>query len=189
MSDTKYTTQFSQEELNNEEWRSVVGWEGIYSVSNLGRVKTLKQRPKIIKPEILIDGYSRVAFYSKNTRIRKLVHNIVAEAFIGIKPEGFQCNHKDGIKTNNRPFNLEYITQLENMRHAYRNGLMAVGDKSGAKIRAANRQYCKNGHERISENYVPWILEKYGWRVCRLCKNIYSSQRKARIRQRKLTAH
>jgi len=51
------------------------------------------------------------------------VHQLVADAFKGPRPDGLVCNHKNGVKTDNRPQNLEYVTYAENCRHAHRNGL------------------------------------------------------------------
>jgi len=67
-------------------------------------------------------GYPIVSIWGWGGRVR--VHNLVAETFIGKKPFGSQVNHKDGIKAHNYPENLEYISQKENLRHAFRTGLM-----------------------------------------------------------------
>jgi hypothetical protein len=67
-------------------------------------------------------GYPIVSIWGWGGRVR--VHNLVAETFIGKKPFGSQVNHIDGNKCNNTPENLEYISQKENLRHAFRTGLM-----------------------------------------------------------------
>jgi len=130
MSDQTYTTQFSQEELNNEEWREIPIFEGIYSVSNLGRVRrntngrgTWKQR--IVIPIKKQKGYYGVClrYQSKNHSI--MIHTLVALTFIGARPKGYDINHKDSIKRNNRPDNLEYISHADNMHHGAKLGLFA----------------------------------------------------------------
>jgi hypothetical protein len=134
MSDTNSTTQFSQEELNNEEWRPVVGFEGIYSVSNLGRIRRelavkYTYTGKMIKPGNH-HGYPTVQLWHLSTVKLRFIHRLVAASFLGPRPEGSQVNHIDGIKDNNRPKNLEYVTPKENQRHASRLGLLAFGSRN-----------------------------------------------------------
>ncbi len=129
------TIEFTTEELAAEEWRPVVGWEGRYEVSNLGRVRTLLSRPRIRRVNPNKGGYLRLTMRAPfGTRS---VHILVAEAFIGPRPAPppgcyrIEVNHKDGIKANCRLSNLEYLTQLENGQHASRMGLRPTGDRHG----------------------------------------------------------
>ena len=121
-----------------EIWRDVVGYEGIYSVSNIGRVRRDKKANgatvgKILKAHLNIDGYPTISLVKyklgKNTR----VHKLVAGAFIGIRPDDLVVNHIDGVKANNNVNNLEYVTRSENIRHAIRLGLKkpSVGESQG----------------------------------------------------------
>jgi hypothetical protein len=109
-----------------EEWRPVVGWEGWYSVSNTGRImRVAKGRGsypgRLLKPQLNHDGYPVIGMTrGDNKKVMRLVHTLVVEAFIGTIPDGMEVNHKDGIKTNNYPGNFEFLTHLENMRHASR---------------------------------------------------------------------
>lgn len=115
--------------MENEYWKSVYGYEGIYSVSNLGRIRRDKscqgtRSGKIIKSRELPSGYHQV-FLSLNSKVKTIfVHKIVARTFIGVKPINKEINHKDTIKSNNHSRNLEYVTSLENKNHALRNGLI-----------------------------------------------------------------
>lgn len=124
-------------ELAQEQWAPVVGYEGLYEVSNLGRVKSLARvvsRPgergdlsinEIIRTgHITPKGYVRVQL-SKNGKPRNhMVHVLVAEAWIGSPPSPrHEVNHKSGDKTNNREKNLEWVTPSENQVHAYETGL------------------------------------------------------------------
>lgn len=121
-----------------EEWREIADYEGIYSISSMGRVRRDKRgqhtRPGLIlKPELSRDGYERVQL-RKDGKIRHhSVHTLVAEAFLGPRPEGFVANHLDAVKRNNTPSNLEWATVLENAQHARRLGLIpsTAGERNG----------------------------------------------------------
>ena len=106
-----------------ENWKEVKGFED-YQVSNLGNVKSLK-RGKIIliKKETCVKGYYRVALFKDGVRKYFSLSRLVAEVFIPNLENKPQVNHINGIKTDNRLENLEWNTQSENMKHAYKNGL------------------------------------------------------------------
>ena len=113
-----------QEEI----WKDIEGYEGKYQVSNMGRVKSLYIRfketgGKIIKPRISKDGYPVINLFHKGTEKHKILHRLIAQAFIPNPENKKQVNHKDGVKTNNTLENLEWVTNQENMDHAYRTGL------------------------------------------------------------------
>ena len=114
-----------------EEWRVIQGFEERYSVSNMGRVKVHKSilngangckrhmPEKILKPKKPKNGYLMVALGRNidGTRRTKLIHRLVAEAFIP-NPEGKPTvNHIDENKRNNRVDNLEWCTYAENLHH------------------------------------------------------------------------
>ncbi len=99
------------------------GSEGFYTISDKGDVysyftpliKKLKTR--------LRRGYESLTLRLNEVRKDYSIHVLVAEHFIGPRPDGFQVNHIDGNKINNNVTNLEYVTQSENMKHAFRLGL------------------------------------------------------------------
>lgn len=106
-----------------EIWEPVVGYENLYEISNLGRIKSLKYRGGK-KQKILstynVHGYKRVRLFDGRTKHSTGVHRIVAEAFLD-NPESKQfVNHIDGDKGNNRLENLEWATRSENTIHAFR---------------------------------------------------------------------
>ena len=83
----------------------------------------------ILKTCLDPDGYYNLSLF--NTRRRTCyIHRLVARAFIGEKPRGYQVNHKNGKKTDCRAENLEYVTPKQNSVHASRTGLLPVGEAS-----------------------------------------------------------
>ena len=123
---------------NNEIWKDVKGYEGLYQVSDMGRVKSLERtvtrkngrkqtiRERILKPRTNQDGYLQVTLYNNGNKIKRfLVHRLVCEAFHE-NTENKPCvNHIDEDKTNNTASNLEWCTYEENNNHGSRNARMA----------------------------------------------------------------
>lgn len=111
---------FRKEEmtLSVEEFKDVVGYEGHYQISNLGAVKSLKRNSeKLISPSIdKTKGYYRVCLYKNNKRKSFYIHQLVAIAFLGHKPNGNKLvvDHIDNNKTNNKVENLQVISSREN---------------------------------------------------------------------------
>lgn len=138
-----------------EEWRPVVGWEGIYSVSSLGRIRRELPGPGTFPGRLnkLSWGGGRgkgqylcVRLSVDNRGRTSRVASLVAAAFIGPKPLGLEINHIDGNVTNNTPENLEYVTALEQQRHASRIGIKCHGERhafaklSDEKVREIRRR-------------------------------------------------
>lgn len=121
-----------------EQWQDVPGYEGVYRVSNQGRVKRLAGSPKCLKERVLKPivqkGYHYVCLSIESVVIRIGVHQLVLLAFVG-PSLGLWTNHKSGIKHDNRPENLEYVTPGENAKHAYAIGLQP--DRNGYNNPAA----------------------------------------------------
>lgn len=118
-----------------EIWKDISGFEGRYQVSNLGNIKSLyrvKERRgygKIVIPEKVLNphvdkvGYKRLYLYGDGFKIRDMVHRFVAKAFLPNLENKPEVNHKNGIKTDNRVENLEWVTVSENRIHAFANKL------------------------------------------------------------------
>lgn len=121
-----------------EEWRA--SFVPNYEVSNLGRVRRSAPGRKtyvgrVLNQVTLKIGYYAVAPVINGKNKTTYVHELVADAFIGKRPEGASVNHKDGVKTNNVFTNLEYTTHAGNMRHAAQTGLLKRGeDHGGSKL-------------------------------------------------------
>ena len=118
--------------MNNETWKEVKGYSGLYEVSNLGRVRSLARtckskngstqtkRSRIMVQEVTVHGYCRVRLYgNEGTSKHFAVHRLVLEAFVG--ESDLQVNHINEIKTDNRLGNLEYVSPAVNCNHGTRN--------------------------------------------------------------------
>ena len=135
--------------LNDEEWRSVVGFEGRYEVSNYGRVRSLvryaqwQHVPRLMKTRLNCHGYLMVMLKYGDGRFKsEVVHRLVARAFVDGYDKGLVVNHKDENKVNNRAENLEWISYRENTMYG------SAISKMEAKVLASMAQEV----ERVDEN-------------------------------------
>jgi hypothetical protein len=149
----------------HETWKDVVGFEGIYSVSDTGRVRRDKPENntfagRILRPDFPA-GYVQYTLYKDGIRFRFKAHQLVASAFIGSCPEGKQINHKDGNKRNNQPANLEYVTGLENHQHATQMGLRQVGENTRkSKLTNAGVRFIRQHHQPYHKEFGLLPLSK-----------------------------
>lgn len=118
-----------------EEWKDIEGFEGLYQISNFGRVKSLPKekqfgnnfyitKEKILKNQKDKDGYLQVNLYQNKKAKHYKVHRLVAKAFIQNLENKPEVNHIDGNKENNCVSNLEWVLAKENIYHAYSTGLI-----------------------------------------------------------------
>ena len=144
----KHNTMQSYKEI----WKDIPNYEGMYQVSNLGRVKSLKfNKEKVLKPLPNRRGYCKVILCKGGAQKQKSIHRLVLLAFVG--ESELEVNHINGIKTDNSLENLEYCTRRENIRHACDTGLN-VGTKGenhhNSKLTRACVERIKYGHQGIT---------------------------------------
>lgn len=142
----------------DEQWKPCPGFESSYAVSDHGNViryayndrSVQKLSCNPLKSYHDSRGYSVVSPYVNGKKYTTTVHKLVAMAFIGPRPEGFQVNHKDGIKTNNHVSNLEYVTNMHNTQHAMILGLRDHLRGDGNHFSKLNKEKIKDIRKRAS---------------------------------------
>ncbi len=131
-----------------ELWLPVLGYEGYYEVSDLGRVRRVRGGRGAVAGRLLTrvshrDGYRFVQLSRNDRKCTAGVHVLVAEAFLGRRPRGKVPNHKNFEKSDNRTCNLEWVTLRQNAQHALRAGRVGgramVGEQNG-RSKLASRQ-------------------------------------------------
>ena len=149
--------------LPEEEWRPVVGYEGLYSVSSLGRVRSedriiecsngvSRRHPRrILKSHQNLDGYFLLRLYRDGDGITVKVHRLVLEAFVGPCPERTECRHLDGNPGHNWRENLRWGTRKENCKDTIQHGRSNSGEKQrNAKLTETDvrfiRHWLKKGY-------------------------------------------
>ena len=163
-----------------ERWKPVVGWEGFYEVSDRGRVRSCERtidypaskraRPytAVVAPKMRKQTPAAQGKYLAVTLIRPgvpqqkpYVHTLVLEAFVGPRPDGLVCRHRNGNNHDNRLRNLAWGTYAENNRDTVQHGTHKNSQKT----------HCKRGHEYTPENtYVHGTA-----RHCRACRRLRKS--------------
>lgn len=111
---------------------------GLYEVRPDGGVVSLR-KGRHLKPIAQANGYVHVTLRAPGVNRQVGVHVLIAECFLGTRPQGHVVNHKNGIKTDNRVSNLEWVTPSENVTHAYRHGLRTINQAHRERCAAMGR--------------------------------------------------
>lgn len=123
----KKNSIFTKIEIMEETWKDIKDYEGMYQVSNLGRVKSLKKNI-ILKMNKCSSGYYNVSFWKNGKEKKKLIHRLVAEAFLDNPDNLPVINHKDENKTNNSVENLEWCTYYYNFHYGSGKEKMSIAN-------------------------------------------------------------
>ena len=158
---------------HQEIWKDIKGYEGLYKISNLGRIKSLPRNgtiknERIIKYSLDKYGYPQVILHNKKYKCFR-VHRLVAKTFIPNPENKLTVNHIDGNKLNNCVDNLEWNTVEENNNHALRMGLQRF---TGNKI----NQYSLDGKfikQWNSQREIERKLKVSHGNINLTCKGIY----------------
>lgn len=154
-----------------ESWKSVVGYEGMYEVSNMGRVRSIvvggtgwKKPFSILKQARDGGGYHRVFLHKVGKKRANRVHRLVLTAFVGECPPNYETSHLDGNSGNNRVDNLEWATVRKNQAMRKKHGTYIEGEKSYSAILTTQkvlhiRKKCRRGSGLYSPRY---FADKYG---------------------------
>lgn len=126
------------------DWRDVVGYEGVYQVSDDGQVKRIKpgkstRAGRLLKIRVGTRGRCCLDLSKDGVSRSHDVHKLVAEAFLGPRPDGKEINHIDYNCRNNSAGNLEYITRSENIRHAYGHGFQCARGEDQGQAKLTDR--------------------------------------------------
>lgn len=151
-----------------EVWKDIKEYEGLYQVSNLGRIKSLKRntaREKIMKPRENRDGYLSINLCKNGNVTTKKIHRLVAENFIPNPENKYSVNHINGLKKDNRIENLEWSTASEQAKHAVKTGLWQWDDNRKMKLRntlieRGNNPQKNNSHTKGHSFGVVKVIQK-----------------------------
>lgn len=178
--------------LEGEIWKPIVGYEGVYEVSNKGRVKSLNYRctkkSRLLTPQLTRDGYYQIKLCREGSYVYHSIHRLVFGTFNGSlrrwktikgKKVRMEINHINEIKTDNRLENLELVTRSQNINHGTRNERIRqkLLNKQGAK---KVFQYTING-ELVKIWKSTSECNRNGFHqgnVASCCRNDYKSNRK-----------
>jgi hypothetical protein len=174
---------------SEEQWRPVVGFEGLYEVSDHGRVRSLdrtvphrgrsptRRQGRVLCLSSDVAGYPQAQLSNGGVCRKIYIHRLVIEAFVGPRPPGLEVRHLDGNKRNNTPANLAYGTHAENVADQFVHGTAVFGEKSpSAKLTEnevrAIRQACAAGESQrtiarrygVDQTMVSRILLRKAWR-------------------------
>jgi hypothetical protein len=155
-----------------EVWKDIEGYAGLYQVSNMGRVKSLRKKKEYIKkPSKQPNGYQHISFTVNRQYTFLYIHRLVAEAFLPNPNQKNEVNHLDGNKSNNTVNNLQWTTAAENTNHAIRTGLTNQNKQGNYNWKGYINIYTKNDifcYQAPSLRYAAdWIIKNTKYKQAR----------------------
>lgn len=167
--------------MNGEKWLPVLGYEGLYEVSDMGRVRSLDRvifpKPSTLRPGHTIrflkgrvlkfgfqkSGHRTVVLSRESIEITHWVHKLVMRAFVGPRPKGRQVCHRDGDGANNRLTNMYYGTPQQNYADSVRHGTAPRGSVCRSAILTESDVYELRYGDPTSP--IEWWASKFGMSV------------------------
>lgn len=145
--------------MEREIWKDILGYEGLYQASNLGRIKSIDRVVRYgryntnltavkigkLRKQHIIQGYHRVTLFNNGKPKSLYVHRLVWSAFNGKIPDGMEVNHINEVKTDNRLENLNLMSRNENINYGTRNERVSAKMTNG-KLSKKVSQYDLNGN-------------------------------------------
>lgn len=172
--------------MEQEQWLPIKGYEGLYEVSSMGRLKSLRRsdsigrslQDRIVTPKNCTNQYQASTLCKNGIKKQILRHRIVAMAFIPNPENKDEVNHKDGDKTNNKVSNLEWATKSENERHKY--SVLGHGNPMKGKTGAENKKSKPVLQKDLRDNLIAKydcatsaaasVGAKFSSGICRACR-------------------
>ena len=163
---------------STEVWKPVPLWDGWYEVSNIGRVRSLRNTranlrvtPLVLKPTLLTNGYLQVSLCRSGLRKKMSVHRLVLLTHVGPPTTGTQARHLNDIKTDNRFKNLRWGTAKENKADSYRNKRSPIGERCPqAKLNPASvREIRLLNQDGFSHRMLADQFDVSHWAIQRVC--------------------
>ncbi len=150
-------------------WLPAPGYEGLYEVSDCGRVRSIPRtntRGGLMKPHTNKEGYAQLTLYRDGQPKLFKIHRLVLETFVSPREHGQQCRHLDGDQLNNQLANLAWGTHSENQLDRVRHGTHHL----------AARVACPAGHAYDRR-------DSRGSRICLTCQRDYARRRRSTLHQ------
>lgn len=137
-----------------ESWRWIPGYELLYQVSSLGRVRSFARykEPRLLRPYLDPRGYVQIVFTVNSKPRTYWLHRLVAQTFVPNASGKPEVNHIDGNKKNNCADNLEWVTSSENTLHGYRTGLLRPHGLRGEQL---SKKLTEEKVLEIRQKHVP----------------------------------
>ena len=166
-----------------ENWQPVKGYDGIYEVSDKGRVRSLNYNhtgtDRILKPRKNGDGYLQVGLWKDGHVKTVRIHRLVAEAFIQNPNNLETVNHKDEVKTNNTVSNLEWMSKKDNNNYGSRTIRASKANTNNPKRSKQVQMFDKSTGELLasfpSTHEAERVTGIYQGNICSCCKGKYKS--------------
>lgn len=143
-----------------ETFRPVRGYEGIYEISDCGAVRSLYGgKVKYLRNAKQLDGYEHIDLFCDGKRKHFFVHRLVWEAFVGKIPDGYEIDHINTIRDDNRLVNLRVVTPKENMANQITSARHREAQREAGKLRSQDpkwREAVREANRRLSKD-PQWI--------------------------------